>query len=94
MKNTIELFQLLHANEECTENFLSYKGLPLLHKAKAEHRTTNGEKWWVNHIVAQQSVYDKFKSLMHYQSLSSGVANGDLIKYYLPLCYNNVAYVV
>ena len=44
MKNTIELFQLLHANEECTENFLSYKGLPLLHKAKAEHRTTNGEK--------------------------------------------------
>ena len=86
MKHTVELFLLLHANEECTENFLPYKGLSLIHKAKAEHRTTNGEKWWEHHIVEQQSMYNKFKSPMCYQSLSSGVANGGLIKYYPLLC--------
>lgn len=43
-ENTIELFQLLYANEECTENFLPYKGLSLILKVKAEDRTRNGEK--------------------------------------------------
>lgn len=86
MKNAIELFQLLYANEECTENFLPYKDLLLILKVKAEDRTRNGEKLWEHHIVAQQSMYDKFKSPMHYQLLLSGVANGGLIKYYPLLC--------
>lgn len=84
MQNIIELFQLPQANEKCSENYLTCKGLSLVCKAKGYHRNTNGEKWWENQIVAWQSIYGKFESSILYQSLSCGVLA--LAKYYPPFC--------
>lgn len=44
MQNKIELLKLPQANEKCAEEYIMYKCLSLVSKAKGHHRNTSGEK--------------------------------------------------